>query len=322
MLTVLEGDIGIASDQAAEFLHQAQTFPIVDGDPEVELDREHRPVAAGKERSAPFPGLDVEAVIGQPEIAVQDLVECVSEVEFLFRGQYDLLHNACPLHFQIQRRDCPEVRTEATMNAMDEPLFLQGLRATLAQALDELGLDGAFELRVAGASLFATFDLRCGDGEERDSRPDTTALMQVLRQFGRRKKLVLTSDETPAERGIRLAIGFTPEVNLHDSNDLDTIETVVNDLIRTFEKELKTRQTRRKRKDLPDPTRPADAYVNRKKSTRVAVRVELEPEDAEYLTAFNEASGMTKRQAIEEGLRLLYAARGFTPPSDDEPSPR
>lgn len=198
----------------------------------------------------------------------------------------------------------------------------RSLNSTLTQALNELDLQGRVDLSVRGDSLFIGLDIRSHDHGGTVERPDTSQLLNIMRQFGRRKALFLTSDEQPTKSGVRLAISFTPDFNFHEKNAVDVIDAATNDLVRTFESELKTRQTRRKRSEFTDPAKGPDAFVNRKKSSRVQVKVNMEPEDAARLNQFSQTFGMTKQQAVTDGLKLLYQARGFTLPEEDEPPTR
>ncbi|MEM0987344.1 MAG: hypothetical protein AAGK00_00585 [Pseudomonadota bacterium] len=123
---------------------------------------------------------------------------------------------------------------------------------------------------------------------------------------------VLTITTTNTQVGARMSCLLQAKEKFVNNEKCDNIVKDKLDYLNYVMNELKKRNKYRSRSQLPDPTRPADAWVNRRKPSTRQFKSDIDPEIADLVNAFKDQSGMTKRAIVETAL-LEFMHADLTP---------
>lgn len=119
----------------------------------------------------------------------------------------------------------------------------------------------------------------------------------------------LTIDLSRGENSDELYIGVIVYIDDNFVFDEKTgniqlsIEALKDNILRI----LKKRRPKRKRENLPDPSKSHHADVNRYPRLTQQFKTDVEPQLVQRVDAFKKASGLTKREIVEAALELYLS---------------
>lgn len=153
-----------------------------------------------------------------------------------------------------------------------------------------------------------------GDTDQAVHQESLEKFSRAIRNAAEREGYVVTILRSTVEHngmGAQLSILLESSQNWKNVTLSGNLDNYTQELRVQIEKELeRKRRPKRKRSELPDPSKRHDAYVNRYPNTLTKqFKTDVTPELADRVEAFKKATGKTKREIVEEALEAYLSDR-------------
>lgn len=172
----------------------------------------------------------------------------------------------------------------------------------IESASNAIGLQTQANTENRNGRLVIRLNLRADDRDHRWLKRHSQGLISAIEVGGQR--IISRIDSEFTNKTVKLEIYLKNNIySLHLSEAYDIFTKSSKKIDTHIYENIISRRPKRKRSQLPDPSKPADSYVNRYPSLTKQFRTDVEPELSDRVDAFRKASGKTKRQIVEEALQ-------------------
>ena len=167
-----------------------------------------------------------------------------------------------------------------------------------------MGLPGTWDWQTGGTSLQGVFDLLAEGWPRRKRDAALQTFLARLRDYADQGGFTIASQTRSDDSGLSVFFQIDSDDDLEAARKSGKLDKLSQQFVETSEQVLSKRRPKRSKNDLPDPSQPHSAGVNRYTPLTTQFKADIDPDLASRAEAFRKAAGMKKRDLVEEALRL------------------